>query len=52
MEKLVVIDDVCQELNMYIYEIEPTDKVDEDYLKKLGHEGSETHFVVTKVNIY
>lgn len=52
MEKLVVIDNVCQNSNIYIYNIESTVEVNEEYLKTLEHDGSEIFFVASKVNIY
>ena len=38
MEKLVVIDLLCQEVEVHIYDISSDVEVDEEFIKKLGHD--------------
>ena len=52
MEKLVVIDFLCQEVEVHIYDIASNIEIDEEFIEKLGHDTSYCQWAFgTKVNI-
>lgn len=52
-EKLVVIDFLTQDLDIYIFTIDADDNVDEDYIKKLGFDPNNCRwFFGTDVRVY
>lgn len=52
MEKLVVIDFICQEVEVHIYDISSDIEVDEEFIEKLGHDTNYCQWAFgTKVDI-
>lgn len=52
MEKLVVIDFLCQGVEVHIYDISSDIEVDEEFIEKLGHDTSYCQWAFgTKVDI-
>lgn len=52
MEKLVVIDFLCQEVEVHIYNISSDIEVDEEFIEELGHDTNHCQWtLVTKVDI-
>lgn len=40
LEKLVIVENLGQDINIHVYSIDPDADIDEDYISKLGHDTS------------